>query len=90
MSVEDLIDKLCIEEDNISAEKRSSNLNAAKANMVEHDKGSKGKKPKPKPWSKLGPKGGVSKMPKFQGKCFNYNKTGHKSLDCRLPKKERK
>ncbi|XP_062119061.1 uncharacterized protein LOC133832776 [Humulus lupulus] len=62
--------------------------------MVEHDKGSKGKKAnKAKPWSKLGPKGGVSKKlkfqgSKFQGKCFNYNKSGHKSSDCRLLKKK--
>ena len=75
MSVEDLIRRLRIEEDNKSAEKRSSNPNAAKANMVEHEKDSKGKKPKPKPGSKLGPRGGVSKKPKFQGKCFNCNKT---------------
>ncbi|XP_062105607.1 uncharacterized protein LOC133817193 [Humulus lupulus] len=90
MSVEDLIRRLRIEEDNKSAEKRSSNPNAAKANMVEHDKGSKGKKPKPKPkpGSKLGTKGGVSKKSKFQGKCFNCNKTGHKSSDCRLTKKK--
>ncbi|XP_062100804.1 uncharacterized protein LOC133806728 [Humulus lupulus] len=88
MSVEDLIRRLRIEEDNKSTEKQSSNPNAAKANMVEHDKGSKGKKPKAKPWSKLRPKGGVSKKPKFQGKCFNCNKTGHKSSDCRLSKKK--
>ncbi|XP_062102837.1 zinc finger BED domain-containing protein RICESLEEPER 2-like [Humulus lupulus] len=88
MSVEDLIRRLHIEGDNKSAEKQSSNPNVAKANTVEHDKGSKGKKPKPKPGSKLGPKGGVSKKSKFQGKFFNYNKTGHKSSDCRLLKKK--
>ncbi|RVW12910.1 Retrovirus-related Pol polyprotein from transposon TNT 1-94 [Vitis vinifera] len=39
--------------------------------------------------SKLGPKGGISKKPKFQGKCFNCGKQGHKSIDCRLPKKNK-
>ncbi|XP_062100089.1 uncharacterized protein LOC133805961 [Humulus lupulus] len=81
MSVEDIIHRVCIEEDNNGAEKRTSNPNAAKANMVEHDKGSKGKKLIPKLGSKLGPKGGVSKKSKFQGKCFNCNKTGHKSSE---------
>ncbi|XP_062104170.1 uncharacterized protein LOC133815331 [Humulus lupulus] len=80
MTVEDLICRLRIKKDNKSAEK--------KANMVEHEKGSKGKKPKPKTWSKLGPKGGILKKPKFQGKCFNCNKTRHKSSDCRLSKKK--
>ena len=55
---------------------------------MEHDKGFKGKKPKPMPGSKLRSKGGVSKNLKFQGKCFNCNKTGHKSSDCRLTKKK--
>ena len=36
--------------------------------------------------SKLEPEGGVSKKQKFQGKCFNCGKQGHKSFDCRLPK----
>ena len=39
--------------------------------------------------SKLGPKGGVSKKPKFQGKCFNCDKVGHKSAYCRLPKNKK-
>ncbi|RVX22336.1 Retrovirus-related Pol polyprotein from transposon TNT 1-94 [Vitis vinifera] len=39
--------------------------------------------------SKLGPKGEISKKPKFQGKCFNCGKQGHKSVDCRLPKKNK-
>ena len=39
--------------------------------------------------SKLEPKGGVSKKQKFQGKCFNCGKQGHKSFDCRLPKRNK-
>ena len=55
----------------------------AKANVVEH--GPKNKKNK-----KLGPKGGISnKQTKFQGKCFNCDKMGHKASDYRLPKKKR-
>ena len=39
---------------------------------------------------KLGPKGGISKkQTKFQGKCYNCDKMGHKHSDCRLPKKKR-
>ena len=34
----------------------------------------------------LGPKGGVSKKQKFQGKCFNCGNQGHKSSNCRLQK----
>ena len=34
----------------------------------------------------LGPKGGVSKKQKFQGKCFNCGNQGHESSNCRLQK----
>ena len=34
-------------------------------------------------------KGGVSKKQNFLGKCFNYGKQGHKSFDCRLPKRNK-
>ena len=34
------------------------------------------------------PKGGIFKK-KFRGKCFNCDKTGHKSADCNRPKKAR-
>ena len=39
--------------------------------------------------TKLGPKGGVSKKLKFQGKCFNCGKQGHISIDCRLSKRNK-
>ena len=39
--------------------------------------------------TKLGPKGGVSKKLKFQGKCFNCGKQGHESIDYRLPKRNK-
>ena len=38
----------------------------------------------------MSPKGGVSKKSKFQGRCFNCDKMGHKSSECRLPKKKKK
>ncbi|XP_062074498.1 uncharacterized protein LOC133778550 [Humulus lupulus] len=88
MSVEELILRLRVEEDNQGNEKRTLNPNAAKANLMEHDRGSKGKNPKHKKGPKLGPKGGIAKKPKFQGKCFNCGKMGHKSSECKLRKKK--
>nr|AAK70407.1 pol polyprotein [Citrus x paradisi] len=81
MNIEGLVVKLRIEEDNRNAE-RIGAISMAKANFVEH--GPKKKK------KKLGPKGGISKkQTKFQGKCYNCDKMGHKASDCRLPKKKR-
>ena len=89
MSIEDLIIRLCIEEDNRRYEKKGAhNPNGAKANFEEHGQGSKFKKADNKgKGMKLGPKGGVSKKLKFQGKCFNCRKQGHKSTNCRLQKR---
>ena len=86
MNLEELIVRLRIEEDNRGFEHKPSDPIAAKANLVEHKQGqsSKGKKIKPK----FGAKGGITK-PRFQGKCFNCGKKGHKSTDCRLPKKKK-
>ena len=91
MSIEYLITKLLIEEDNRGFEKKGAhNPSEAKANFVEHGQGSKLKKVKNKgKGSKLGPKGGISKKQKFQGKCFNCGKQGRKSLDCRLPNRNK-
>ena len=76
MSTKDLIIRLCIEEDNRGFEKKGThNPCKVKANFVEHSQGSKFKKANNKgKGTKLGPKGGVSKKLKFQGKCFNYGK----------------
>ena len=92
MNVEDLIIRILIEEDNRGSKKYvEHNPSKAKANFVEHDQGSKFKKANNKAkGSKLRPKGGISKKQKFQGKCFNYGKQGHKSLDCRLPKRNKR
>ena len=37
----------------------------------------------------MGPKWGISKKQKFQGKCLNYGKQGHKSSDCKQPKRNK-
>ena len=39
--------------------------------------------------TKLGPKVGVSKKLKFQGKCFSCGNQGHKFVDCRLSKRNK-
>ena len=76
MSIEDLVIRLRIEEDNRGSEKNvTRNPNEAKANFVEHGQSSKFKKANNKGKdTKLGPKGGVSKKHNFQGKCFNCGK----------------
>ena len=91
MSIEDLIIRLSIEKYNRESKKKGAhNLSEAKANFVEHGQSSKFKKANNKgKGSKLGPKGEISKKKKFQGKCFNYEKQGHKSLDCRLLKRNK-
>ena len=91
MNIEDLVIRLRIKEDNKGIEKKvAHNPNEAKANFVELGQSSKFKKANNKGKdTKLGPKGGVSKKQKFQGKCFNYGKQGHKSLDCRLAKRNK-
>ena len=62
MSIEDLIIRLRIEEDNRGSEKKMAhNPNEAKANFLEHGQSSKFKKGNNKGKdTKLGPKGGVS------------------------------
>ena len=91
MSIKDMIIRLCIEEDNRGSEKKGAyNQGEAKANFVEYGQNSKFKKASNKgKGSKLGPKEGVSKKQKFLGKCFNYGKQGHKSFDCKLPKRNK-
>ncbi|XP_074569769.1 uncharacterized protein LOC141826428 [Curcuma longa] len=84
MNVEDLIVRLRIEEDNKSSERKIFSQATEKANVVEHGQSSKWKNSKS---SKIGPRGGVSKK-KFSGKCFNCDRVGHKSSECRKPKKK--
>ena len=67
MNVEELIVRLHIEEDNRHSEKRVSSQFGIKANVVEHGQSSKFKKKTSKGFN-LGPKVGISKKKKFQGK----------------------
>ncbi|GJW81726.1 retrovirus-related pol polyprotein from transposon TNT 1-94 [Tanacetum coccineum] len=85
MSVEDLVVRLRIEEDNKLAQKDTYTPDSAKANMVEHvgsssrsnskgkgkDKRKNDKKGKGKS-EYLAPKAGIMKQ-KFQGTCYNYD-----------------
>ncbi|GKC50193.1 hypothetical protein Tco_1072938 [Tanacetum coccineum] len=90
MSVEDLIVRLRIEEDNKLALKKSYVPESAKENVVEAGQSSNANKGKAcvkgnGKMAYLGPKG---KDFKNKFKCYNYGKLGHKVTDCRLPKRE--
>ncbi|KAL2462228.1 CCHC-type domain-containing protein [Abeliophyllum distichum] len=64
----------------------------AKANVVEHGQNSKTNKSKfgmSGKWTKMDPKGGVFKK-KFLEKYHNCDKVGHRSLECRLSKRNNK
>lgn len=75
MTLEDLIVRLRIEEDNRGSERLTPTN--TKVNVVEHGQCAKPKRNE----AKLGPKGGISKN-KFQGKCFNCDNKGHRYLNC--------
>ncbi|GJR06699.1 retrovirus-related pol polyprotein from transposon TNT 1-94 [Tanacetum coccineum] len=98
MSVEDLVVRLRIEEDNKLAQKDTYAPDSAKANMVEHAgsssrSNSKGKgKDKKKNDKKgkgkseyLAPKAEIVKQ-KFQGTCYNCDQPGHRTANCKMPK----
>ncbi|XP_075095033.1 uncharacterized protein LOC142173345 [Nicotiana tabacum] len=80
MSLEDLIVRLRIEEDNKAAEKKGrGNSTIMGANIVEDRKRKKA----------YGPKSNPSKK-RFNGNCYNCGKAGHRSADCHAPKKDKK
>lgn len=93
MKIEELIVRFRIEEDDKSSKKNGFNPIVAKANVVEHGQNSKTFKNMSRTSGgkcvKLGSKWGISKK-KFQEKCFNCDKIGHKSSECRLSKKNNK
>ena len=92
MSIEDLVIRLRIEEDNKGSERKMAhNPNEAKANFVEHGQGSKFKKGNnERKGTKLGPKGGVFKKQKFIGKCFKLKVTNLLIADFRRETNSRK
>ncbi|XP_070046460.1 uncharacterized protein [Nicotiana tomentosiformis] len=85
MTLEDLIIRLRIEEDNKAAEKKScGNSTIMGENIIEEASTSNRKRKK-----SSGPKNYLSKK-KFKGNCHNCGKVGHKVVDCRAPKKDKK
>ncbi|XP_070055529.1 uncharacterized protein [Nicotiana tomentosiformis] len=85
MTLEDLIFRLRIEEDNKAAKKKSrGNSTIMRANIVEEASTSNKKRKK-----LSGPKNYPSKK-KFKGNYHNCGKVGHKAVDCHAPKKDKK
>ncbi|KAF3613428.1 Protein CURVATURE THYLAKOID 1B, chloroplastic [Capsicum annuum] len=83
MSVEYLIVRLCIEEDNNAVEKRSKGNSAiSRVNIVEDDPNNLKKRKKA-----VGKQSNPPKK-KFKEKCFNCGQAGHNSVDYRAPKKD--
>ena len=83
LSLEDLIVRLRIEEDNrISEKKGGKTFETSRANIVEESKKPNKKRKSYEEGSNQGPK-------KFLGKCFNCGKPGHRSKECRAKKKQR-
>ena len=76
MSIESLINRLHIKEEYRGSKKKEAHKpKEAMSNFVEHGQSSKFKK-------------ATTKL-KYQGKCFNCGKQGHKSAYCRLPKRSK-
>ena len=85
MTVEDLIVRLRIEEDNKAAEKRSRGNSAISGvNFVEEDSTKLKKRKKAS-----GPKSNPPKK-KFNGNCFNCGKHGHRLLNVGVLRRTRK
>ena len=86
LSLEDLIVRLRIEEDNMLSEKKvGKNLEVSKANVVEE--GSKPNKKRKMPSKSR--EGFNQGLKKFVGKCFNNGKSGHRSKYCGSKKRQK-
>ncbi|XXG72623.1 hypothetical protein AAC387_Pa07g1680 [Persea americana] len=82
MKLENLIVRLRIEEDNRPSEKKArKTFTEARANVVEQGHNSKKRKNPPS-----GPKQSPDDNKKFKGKCYVYDKPGHRAKDCRKRK----
>ena len=94
MTIEDLIVRLRIEEDNKGAQKSSMKTTSEKVNVVEHGQSSgknkfgKQKLQKKGKGAHLGAKGGNFKK-KFQGNCHKCDQPGHRAANCKLPKQNK-
>nr|GEY28168.1 hypothetical protein [Tanacetum cinerariifolium] len=99
MSVEDLVVRLRIEEDNMLALKDTCTPDSAKTNMIEHVGSSSMSNPKGKGKEKkkndkkskgkseyLTPKAGIVKQ-KFQGTCYNCDQPVHRASNCKMSKR---
>nr|GEW19641.1 uncharacterized protein [Tanacetum cinerariifolium] len=99
MGVEDLVFRLCIEEDNKLTHKKTYTSDSAKANMVEHAGSSSKSYSKAKGKGKwkndkkgkgkaeyLAPKARIIKQ-KFQGTCYKCDQLGHRAANCKMPKR---
>ena len=86
LSLENLIVRLRIEEDNRLSEKKvGKHLEVSKANVVEE--GSKPNKKRKKPSKSR--EGFNQGLKKFVGKCFNSGKFGHRANDCKAKKRQK-
>ncbi|GJW34319.1 pol polyprotein [Tanacetum coccineum] len=98
MSIEDLVGRLRIKEDNKLAQKNTYKPNSTKANMVEHATSSSKSNPKGKCKGKgkndkkskgkaeyLAPKAGIVKQ-MFQWNCYKCDQPGHRAANCKMPK----
>ncbi|KAF3679213.1 putative phosphoserine aminotransferase, chloroplastic-like [Capsicum annuum] len=84
MTVENLIVRLRIKDDNEDVKRRSKgNSTINGAHIVEDDQNNPKKRKKVE-------QGSNQPKKKFKGNCFNCGKIGHKSTDCRAPKKGKK
>nr|GFB94804.1 hypothetical protein [Tanacetum cinerariifolium] len=100
MSVEDLVVRLRIEEDNKLAQKDTYTPDSTKANMVKHAgsssrSNSKGKGKDKRKNDKKGkgkskyhaPNAGIMKQ-KFQGTCYKCDQHGHRAVKCKMPQRK--